>query len=174
MTEGAQGATGRSKSAPRRNTSAGLVLFRRGAPGLEIFLAHPGGPLWKSRDVGAWTIPKGLIDEGEDPLAAARREFREETGIDASGPFLPLGTIRQKAGKVVHGWAWEGDADAAATTSNSATMEWPRKSGRWVSYPEIDRCGWFAAAAAREKMNPAQAEFIGRLEALLAGDERKA
>jgi predicted NUDIX family NTP pyrophosphohydrolase len=174
MAVGAQGATGRSKSAPRRNTSAGLVLFRRGANGLEIFLAHPGGPLWKSRDIGAWTIPKGLIDEGEDPLAAARREFREETGIDASGPFLPLGTIRQKAGKVVHGWAWEGDADAAATTSNTAKIEWPRKSGRWVSYPEIDRCGWFTAAAAREKMNPAQAEFISRLEQLLDGGERQA
>ena len=168
MTDRADGAAERKKPAARRNTSAGLVLFRRGAKGLEIFLAHPGGPLWKSRDIGAWTIPKGLIDEGEDPLVAARREFREETGIDAKGPFLPLGTIRQKAGKVVHGWAWEGDADASATTSNSARIEWPRKSGRWVSYPEIDRCAWFSAAAAREKMNPAQAEFIGRLEELLA------
>ena len=104
MTEGVPEAAGRSRSAPRRNTSAGLVLFRRGADGLEIFLAHPGGPLWKSRDIGAWTIPKGLIDDGEDPLTAARREFREETGIDASGPFLPLGTIRQlvKLGILVH------------------------------------------------------------------------
>ena len=174
MTESAPEAAGRRKPAPRRNTSAGLVLFRRGDRGLEIFLAHPGGPLWKSRDVGAWTIPKGLIDEGEDPLAAARREFREETGIDASGPFLPLGTIRQKAGKVVHGWAWEGDADAAATTSNSARMEWPRKSGHWVSYPEIDRCEWFPAAVARDKMNPAQAGFIDRLEELLAATGREA
>jgi len=174
MTESGPGAAGRRTSAPRRNTSAGLVLFRRGADGLEIFLAHPGGPLWKSRDIGAWTIPKGLIDEGEDPLVAARREFREETGIDASGPFLPLGTIRQKAGKVVHGWAWEGDADAGTTTSNSARMEWPRKSGRWVSYPEIDRCGWFTAAVAREKMNPAQAGFIDRLEELLAAGGREA
>ena len=175
MTESPRGGTsGGRRATSRRNTSAGLVLFRRGGSGLEIFLAHPGGPLWKSRDIGAWTIPKGLIDEGEDPLAAAQREFREETGIEATGPFLPLGSIRQKAGKVVHGWAWEGDADASATTSNSAKLEWPRKSGHWVSYPEIDRCGWFSAAAAREKMNPAQAEFIDRLEALLAAADRQA
>lgn len=146
------------------------MLFRRRGGQLEIFLAHPGGPLWKGRDSGAWTIPKGLIDPGEDSLVAARREFREETGIEATGPFLPLGSIRQKAGKVVHGWAWEGDADAAATTSNSAKLEWPRGSGRWVSYPEIDRCAWFDAVTARGKMNPAQSEFVDRLEQLLSGE----
>ena len=169
MTEQAPGGAGRGRNAVRRNASAGLLLFRRGASGLEIFLAHPGGPLWKSRDTGAWTIPKGLIDAGEDALDAARREFQEETGIKAQGPFLPLGSIRQKAGKVVHGWAWEGDADASGTTSNSAKLEWPRGSGRWVSYPEIDRCSWFSPGEARQKMNPAQAEFVDRLEALLAG-----
>src|SRR5689334_12518655 len=140
---------------------------------MQVFLAHPGGPFWKTRDTGAWTIPKGIAEPGEDLLATACREFEEETGLHPLGPFLPLGTIRQKAGKVVHGWAWEGDADAAATTSNSARMERPRKSGRWVSYPEIDRCGWFSAAAAREKMNPAQAEFVDRLEALLGGGQSR-
>ena len=153
----------------RAGESAGMVLFRRtGQRGLEVFLAHPGGPFWKNKDEGAWTIPKGLVDEGETPLAAAQREFREETGIVPREPFLPLGDIRQKAGKRVHAWAWEGDADPATVTSNEMRTEWPRGSGRMIAFPEVDRCAWFTSAEARRKMNAAQAEFIGRLEALLA------
>jgi len=151
----------------RANESAGLLLFRRGAGGLELFLAHPGGPFWKNKDAGAWTIPKGLVEEGEDPLAAARREFHEETGIQPEGTFLPLGAIRQKAGKTVHAWAWEGDADPSAVTSNEVRTEWPRGSGKWLIFPEVDRCAWFPPETAREKMNPAQAELVDRLRAAL-------
>jgi predicted NUDIX family NTP pyrophosphohydrolase len=156
-------------TARRGTVSAGLLLFRRGARGLDVFLAHPGGPFWAQRDAGAWTIPKGVVDEGEDPLDAARREFREETGLDAMPPFLPLGSVRQKAGKTVHAWAWEGDADPATVTSNTMRTEWPRGSGNWLTFPEVDRCAWFDAATARLKINAAQAELIDRLEALLAG-----
>jgi predicted NUDIX family NTP pyrophosphohydrolase len=147
--------------------SAGLLLFRRGAAGLELFLAHPGGPFWSHKDAGAWTIPKGVIEPGEDPLAAARREFEEETGVTPTGPFLPLGSIRQKAGKEIHAWAWEGDAEPDRVTSNLTQTEWPRGSGRWLTFPEVDRCGWFGPETAREKLNPAQAELISRLEAVL-------
>lgn len=148
--------------------SAGILLFRRTGGSLEVFLAHPGGPFWRHRDAGAWTIPKGVVEPGEDPLAAARRELREETGIAAEGPFLPLGSIRQKAGKLVHAWAWEGDADPAQVRSGSTRIEWPRGSGRWVVFPEVDRCQWFDPDTARQKINPAQAELISRLEAALA------
>lgn len=150
--------------------SAGLLMFRRTSGRLEVLLAHPGGPYWKKRDLGAWTLPKGLVNDGEALLDGARREFAEETAIVPAGPFLPLGSIRQKAGKRVHAWAWEGDADADATASNVMRTEWPRGSGRWISFPEVDRCAWFSAAEARERINAAQAEFITRLEALLADD----
>jgi predicted NUDIX family NTP pyrophosphohydrolase len=153
---------------PTAAVSSGLLLFRRTANGLEVFLAHPGGPFWAKRDAGAWSIPKGLIEPGEDRLAAAQREFVEETGIHPQGPFLPLGAVKQKSGKVVHAWAWEGDANASLATSNATRTEWPRGSGRWVTFPEVDRCEWFDAGAAREKINAAQAEFIARLELLLA------
>ena len=143
------------------------MLFRRQAGGLELFLAHPGGPFWKARDVGAWTIPKGVAEAGEDLLAAACREFEEETGIHPSGPFISLGAVRQKAGKVVHAWGWEGDADPARVTSNTMKTEWPRGSGRWLIFPEVDRCAWFPPHVAREKINPAQTELIDRLEAVL-------
>jgi predicted NUDIX family NTP pyrophosphohydrolase len=156
--------------ARRSNVSAGLLLFRRTRGALEVFLAHPGGPFWEDRDLGAWTVPKGLMREGEDPLAAAVREFEEETGITPEGPFVPLGSVRQKAGKLVHAWAWEGDADAGQTRSNVMRAEWPRGSGRWLTFPEVDRCEWFEAEKAREKINPAQAELIDRLQAALSGD----
>ncbi len=147
--------------------SAGLLLYRCALGKLEIFLAHPGGPFWLKRDDGAWTIPKGVAEEGEDILAAARREFEEETGIQPTGPFLSLGSIRQKAGKLVHAWAWEGDADPARITSNTMQTEWPRGSGRVLTFPEVDRCAWFQPQAARRKINPAQAELIDRLELAL-------
>jgi predicted NUDIX family NTP pyrophosphohydrolase len=148
--------------------SAGLLLYRRTAAGLELFLAHPGGPFWHNRDAGAWTIPKGVAEAGEDGLMAARREFEEETGVHPVGPFVSLGSIRQKAGKIVHAWAWEGDADPALITSNTMTTEWPRGSGRFITFPEVDRCAWFDPQAARERINPAQAELIDRLEAVLS------
>jgi predicted NUDIX family NTP pyrophosphohydrolase len=151
----------------RLNVSAGLLLFRRRAGRLEVFLAHPGGPFWANKDAGAWTIPKGLVEPGEDPLAAARREFEEETGLRPQGPFLPLGSVRQKAGKEVHAWALEGDADPDRVTSNTIWVEWPHGSGRRMKIPEVDRCGWFDPDAARGKLNPAQAEFVDRLEAAL-------
>ncbi len=154
----------------RRSLSSGLLLYRRPAGGLEVFLAHPGGPFWTSRDDGVWTIPKGAVDEGEELLAAAQREFEEETGIVPQGPFLPLGSIRQKAGKVVHAWAWEGDADASRASSNMSRIEWPRGSGQVLTFPEVDRCGWFDPGTARRKVNSAQAEFIDRLEKALQAE----
>ncbi len=148
------------------HTSAGLLLYRGTSPGLEVFLAHPGGPFWQAREAGVWTIPKGIIDPGEEPLDAARREFQEETGVVPVGPFIELGSVRQKGGKVVHAWAWKGDADPRGVTSNTATMEWPRNSGRMLTFPEVDRCAWFDLAAARERINPAQRELLDRLEAV--------
>lgn len=143
----------------RRNVSAGLLLFRRSHGYLELFLAHPGGPFWAKKDLGAWTIPKGLIEDDEEMLAAAQREFREETGLKPSGPYLSLGFVKQKAGKTVHAWAFEGDADAALATSNIV----PGEHG----FPEIDRCAWFRAAEARTRLNSAQAIFVDRLEIAL-------
>ena len=152
----------------RPNLSAGLLLFRR-APHdeIEIFLAHPGGPFWAKRDVGAWTIPKGVPHDGEELLETARREFHEETGILLHGPFATLGSVRQKAGKIVHAWACEGDADPATVYSNSMPFEWPPRSGRWITVPEIDRCEWFDLRTGRVRINVAQEAFIDRLVELL-------
>ena len=154
--------------ARRANVSAGLVLYRRTDTGFEVLLAHPGGPFWAARDAGAWSIPKGLVESGEEPLDAAQREFAEETGLQPSGPFLPLGTVKQKAGKLIHAWACAGEAKPAQLKSNLMRAEWPYGSGRWLSFPEVDRFGWFSPHEAREKLSPAQAELIDRLAALLS------
>ena len=153
----------------RASVSAGLLLFRRRDGRLEVLLAHPGGPFWANRDAGAWTVPKGLVEPGEDLLSAARREFAEETGLRPDGPFLPLGDVRQKAGKVVYAWACEGDADPSQLTSNLMSVEWPPGSGKRVEFPEVDRCEWFDPVEARERLNPAQVAFVDRLDAALAG-----
>jgi predicted NUDIX family NTP pyrophosphohydrolase len=152
--------------------SAGLVMFRRVAGDIEVLLAHPGGPFWQSRHEGAWTIPKGGIHDGEAPLDSARREFREETGFEACGPFIPLGQVVQRSGKIVHAWAFEGDCDPTALVSMETTTEWPFRSGNRIVIPEIDRVQFFPIDEARPVINPAQAEFLDRLVGMLAQSNR--
>jgi predicted NUDIX family NTP pyrophosphohydrolase len=147
--------------------SAGLLMFRRRGAAVELLLAHPGGPFWVRRDEASWTLPKGEIDDGEDPLDAARREFLEETGFASTPPFLPLGEVRQKSGKRITGWAFEGDADPTQLVSNLFEMEWPPRSGRMQSFPEIDRVQWFAPEEARSKLIAGQVPFVDTLLALL-------
>src|SRR5262245_1165724 len=147
--------------------SAGLILFRLRPGGPEVLLVHPGGPFWAKKDEGAWSIPKGELEPGDDPLAAARRELAEETGIVANGEPLPLGSVQQKGGKLVHAWALAQDADAASIRSNAFTMEWPPRSGRTQEFPEVDRAAWFDLATARVKINTAQRELLERLAARL-------
>jgi predicted NUDIX family NTP pyrophosphohydrolase len=149
-------------------TSAGILLYRRSATALEVLLVHPGGPFWKNRDDGAWSIPKGEIDPGEDPLAAARRELTEETGVVAEGELLALTPVRQRAGKVVHAWAAAGDCEAQAVTSNVFSMEWPPKSGLMRVYPEVDRAAWYSMPEARRKILPAQQPLLDELESVLS------
>ena len=148
--------------------SAGLLLYRRGARGLEVLLVHPGGPFWRAKDQGAWSLAKGEIDPGEEPAACALREFEEETGTRLEGVPVPLGEVRQAGGKTVIGFALEGDLDAGAIRSITFELEWPPRSGRRQSYPEVDRAAWFTLDKAREKLNAAQAAFLDRLVALLA------
>jgi predicted NUDIX family NTP pyrophosphohydrolase len=156
-----------SKSA-RGRRSAGLLLFRHAGADLEVLLVHPGGPFWAKRDHGAWSIPKGECDDGEDPRSAAWREFGEELGTPApEGDALELGEVRQKAGKIVLAWAIAGDLDAEQIISNTFTMEWPPRSGRAQSFPEVDRAGWFSLAEARERINPAQVPLLDRLSQAL-------
>jgi predicted NUDIX family NTP pyrophosphohydrolase len=144
-------------------TSAGIALFRRIDTGIEIFLAHPGGPFWRNKDEGAWTFPKGEYTGDEEPLTAARREFREEIGLDLDGDFIDLGAVKQSGGKIVRVFAVEGDCDPATIRSNTFKQVWPPKSGRYVEFPEVDRAGWFTPAQARKKLITAQAEFVDRL-----------
>jgi predicted NUDIX family NTP pyrophosphohydrolase len=152
--------------------SAGLLLYRRGASGVEVFLVHPGGPYWEKKDLGAWTIPKGEYGDDEEALDAARREFKEETGFGetgftAEGTFVELGTVRQAGGKIVSAWAVKGDCDATKLVSNTCEIEWPPRTGRLIEIPEVDRGAWFTIAEARKKMFEAQREFLVRLEGLL-------
>ena len=141
-------------------------MFRWREQALEVFLVHPGGPFWTNKDLGAWSIPKGEYSEDEDALAAARREFQEETGMAAMGEPMPLTDIKQQGGKIVKAWAMEGDFDAATLRSNTFSMEWPPKSGRMQEFPEVDRGAWFSLEAAREKLIKAQAAFLDQLAAI--------
>ena len=141
-------------------TSAGLLLYRYRAGALEVFLVHPGGPFWAQKDDGAWSIPKGEFEPGEDPLAAARREFTEETGFTAAGDFIPLTTLKQRSGKIVHAWAVQGDCDPSLLRSNTFAL-------KGKTYPEVDRGGWFSVQEAKRKILPGQAGFLEELPRLL-------
>lgn len=151
-----------------KKVSAGLMMYRVKNGALEIFLAHPGGPFLKNKDWGCWGIPKGEIEAGEPPLAAAVREFAEETGLTANGEFLPLGSVVQASGKTVHAWAFAGDWEEGRTpASNLFPLEWPPHSGQEQWFPEVDKAAFFPVPVARKKINQAQGEFIIRLQELL-------
>lgn len=143
--------------------SAGILLYRRNK-GLEVFLVHPGGPFFLKKDLGSWSIPKGEWTKGEDALAAAVREFKEETGTDLDGDFVALTPIRQKGGKTVYAWALEGNIDAGHIVSNTFSLQWPPRSGKQQEFPEVDRAGWFGVEEAKQKINEAQTGFIAELE----------
>ena len=144
-------------------TSAGLLMFRVSSGALQVLLVHPGGPFWAKKDEEAWSIPKGELAVGEAPLIAARREFEEETGCRAQGPFIPLTPITQRGGKMVQAWAVEGDCDPAQLRSNLFALEWPPKSGKRQQFPEVDRAEWFSVPVALGKINPAQRGFVTEL-----------
>lgn len=147
--------------------SAGIILYRHRDSALEIFLVHPGGPFWKNKDSGAWSIPKGEFDEREDPLQAARREFHEETGCSVDGSFIGLRPVRQAGGKMVHAWAVEGDCEAASIKSNSFILEWPPRSGQRKKFSEVDRAGWFSLELARDKILKGQLKVLDELQRIL-------
>jgi predicted NUDIX family NTP pyrophosphohydrolase len=148
--------------------SAGILLFRRRPAGLEVMLVHPGGPFWAKKDEGAWSIPKGLADDGEDLLAAAKREFLEETGMAVDGSVLDLGAHKQPSGKTIAAWACEGDFDPATLKSNTFSLEWPPRSGRMAEFPEVDRAAWCSVDEALVKINKGQKPIIAALEASMA------
>jgi predicted NUDIX family NTP pyrophosphohydrolase len=147
----------------KRVSSAGLLMFRRRHTGLEVLLVHPGGPFWRKKDLGAWSIAKGEYTEGETALEAAKREFEEETGIKPAGEFIPLDEIRQPSGKIITAWAFEGDCSPKEIRSNLFTMEWPPKSGKTQEFPEVDRAAWFSLEDARTRILKGQAGFLDRL-----------
>jgi predicted NUDIX family NTP pyrophosphohydrolase len=147
--------------------SAGLLAFRRRAE-IEVLLAHPGGPFWAKKDDGVWTIPKGLIEGGGEPLATARREFTEETNLVAASELIPLAPVKQKSGKIVHAWAFEADFDLAKFASNTFEIEWPPKSGKWKNFPEIDRVGYFTLSAAMTKILAYQQPLLLELQKWIA------
>lgn len=146
--------------------SAGILLYRGGSGALEVFLVHMGGPFWAGREEGAWSIPKGEFPPEEPPLEAARREFHEETGTAVHGKFVELQPVRQAGGKIVYAWALEGDCDAQNIRSNTCRIEWPRGSGQWRSYPEVDRAGWFSLAEARTRIIKGQIPLLDQLQEL--------
>lgn len=150
---------------PKR--SAGLLMWRRIDRTVEVLLVHPGGPYWAKKDAGAWTIPKGEIEPDEDPLAAARREFKEETGADAVGPCTDLGSVTLKSGKEIRAWSLHGDFDPSRLTSTTFTMEWPPGSGKQRTFPEVDRAAWFTLEKAALAINPGQAPLLDRLREIL-------
>ncbi|HTR28595.1 MAG TPA: NUDIX domain-containing protein [Puia sp.] len=148
--------------------SAGILLYR--SPPIEVFLVHPGGPFWRNKHAGAWTIPKGEFNAGESALDAAIREFHEETGVRLTGHFQPLSPIRQKGGKLVHAWAIAGELDPRQLVSNLVELEWPRGSGRHISFPEIDKGAWYSLEAAHTMINPAQTGFLDELTQKIKSD----
>jgi predicted NUDIX family NTP pyrophosphohydrolase len=147
--------------------SAGLLLYCHHQGGWQVFLVHPGGPYWKAKDGGAWSIPKGEFEPGEDPLVAASREFTEETGLAVTGPFVPLAPVKQPGGKTVHAWAVEGNCDPAAIKSNTFSLEWPPRSGRFRQFPEVDRAGWHQLEEAMERISKGQRPLVDQLRTLL-------
>jgi predicted NUDIX family NTP pyrophosphohydrolase len=154
--------------------AAGLLLYRMQNGGLEVLLAHPGGPFFSNKDGGSWTVPKGEPDDGEELLDTARREFAEETGFKPCGPFVPLRPIQQKGGKIVHCWAVAGDCDPTKLHSNTCTIEWPPKSGRQIEIPETDRFAFFDLATAKRKIREAQVPLVEELAELIASDNSQA